>query len=294
MGIADDPLVRELIALAKAEDVGTGDVTTALLADPAADASFHLVARSPGVFAGREVAEAILAAFDPGIRVEWTAATTDGNSLDPAPAILALVRGPLGSILSAERTFLNSLQRLCAVATHTRKFVDAVAGTGAEIYDTRKTIPGWRVLDKYAVRCGGGRNHRAGLHDAVLIKDNHLTGVPPTRLAGVVFDMLNRLRTPSSDAMTVEVEASSLEQFEELLKIVGIDIILLDNFSIPQLRDAVARRDELGLRGKVALEASGGVTLANVRKIAETGVERISVGALTHSAPAVDLALDRI
>ena len=172
------------------------------------------------------------------------------------------------------------------------RFVKAVAGTDAGIYDTRKTLPGFRELDKYAVRCGGGHNHRAGLYDAVLIKDNHLAGIPSSRLAHAVMMMLSGVsRLPATPAF-IEVECDNLEQFAELLKVVGIDGILLDNFSPADMRTAVEMRDRAGLRGKVQLEASGGVSLATVTDIARTGVERIAVGAITHSAPALDLGLD--
>jgi nicotinate-nucleotide pyrophosphorylase (carboxylating) len=195
-------------------------------------------------------------------------------------------------MLAAERVLLNFLQRLCGVTAATRTYVRAVAGTGATICDTRKTIPGWRLLDKYAVRCGGGANHRAGLYDAVLIKDNHLTGIPDSRFSFAVFDMLNRLPVEPKPEF-VEVEAQSLAAFEQLLKVVGIHMILLDNFSIDDLRRAVELRAAEGLAAKVQLEASGGITLKNVRVVAETGVDRISVGAITHSAVAVDLCLER-
>ena len=214
-------------------------------------------------------------------------------------ACCGVVRGPAGAVLSAERVLLNFLQRLCGIATLTRRFVDAVAGTEAAIFDTRKTTPGWRKLEKYAVRCGGGCNHRQGLFDAVLIKDNHLavrprveTGAPG--LAGVVFEMLNRLDAGGAKPTFVQVEADSLAQVEELLKVVGLEAILLDNFSLEDLRKAVGLRDGCGLRGKVELEASGGITLDTVRTVADTGVDRISVGAITHSAAALDLSMERV
>jgi nicotinate-nucleotide pyrophosphorylase (carboxylating) len=197
-------------------------------------------------------------------------------------------------VLTVERTLLNFLQRLCGVATRTRAFVDAVAGTGAQILDTRKTIPGWRVLDKYAVRCGGGRNHRIGLFDAILIKDNHLAAFAPNRVAAGVHELLNRAAALNPPPKFVEVEVDTLDQAEQLFDVVGIDIILCDNFSLADLRRAVELRDARNLRGKVRLEASGGVDLSSVRAIAETGVDCISVGGLTHSTPALDLALDHI
>ncbi|MEK6797679.1 MAG: carboxylating nicotinate-nucleotide diphosphorylase [Planctomycetota bacterium] len=293
MNLAEHPNVRALMELATREDLGCGDLTSTLMPNPSRSATFALIAKQAGTFAGRDIAPTILHAFDPAIEILWTDFCSDGRAIDRVPAELAELCGPLSSILAAERTLLNFLQRLCGVATCTRAFVDAVAGTGAKIYDTRKTIPGWRVLDRYAVRCGGGCNHRDGLHDAVLVKDNHLVGVPRERLAHAVFEMLNRLASSGAKPSFVEVEADSLEQFEELLKVVGIDVILLDNFTVDELRAAVELREDGGLAGKVALEASGGVTLETVRVIAETGVERISIGSLTHSAGAIDLSLER-
>jgi len=294
MSVADFEAVRRLIELAKAEDFGPGDLSSSLLDDPDQRATFHLIAKQRGVFAGREVAAAVLAAYGTSMDLEWSASGVDGRQIDSLPTHLATVCGPLGTVLSAERVLLNFLQRLCGVATLTRAFVDAVAGTDATIFDTRKTTPGWRVLEKYAVRCGGGSNHRMGLYDAVLIKDNHLAGIGTTRLANAVFEMLGRLSMRNVNPTFVEIEADGVDQVKQLLKVVGIDAILLDNFSLDQLREAVILRDNLGLRGKVALEASGGITLQTVRAVAQTGVDRISVGTLTHSAPALDLSLDRI
>ncbi|MFQ5489347.1 MAG: carboxylating nicotinate-nucleotide diphosphorylase, partial [Phycisphaerae bacterium] len=283
--------VRVLAEMARAEDLGRrGDITSPLMEGPRKAGAFRLVARQPGVLAGRPLGAQIVDVFDSAVAVHWDDSVADGCPFEPGQ-VLAWLEGPKGSILSLERVFLNFMQRLCGVATATRLYVDAVAGTGARIFDTRKTIPAWRLLDKYAVRCGGGCNHRMGLHDAVLIKDNHLAGVAPADLAGAVFAMLNRAASLEPAPALVEVEADTLEQVEQLCKVVGIDVLLLDNFSLDDLRRAVAMRDKLGLKGKVALEASGGVTLEAVRGIAETGVDRISVGAITHSAPAVDLAL---
>lgn len=294
MTLAMDPGLIALIALARQEDLGEGDCTTRLLDQRHDNASFQLLAKQNGVFAGFEVAAPVLHAFDQNITVVWAPGVSDGAPIRSAPAELGILRGSWQSLLAAERVFLNFLQRMCGVATLTRRFADAVAGTGATITDTRKTIPGWRVLDKYAVRCGGGTNHRSGLYDAVLIKDNHLSGVEPARLAATVFHMLNRLDRATTQPTFIEVEAQTIEQVEELLKVVGLDMILLDNFSIDELREAVTLRESLGLRGKIEFEASGGITLANVRQVAETGVERISIGALTHSAPVLDLSLERV
>lgn len=286
--------ITDLLALARREDLGAGDVSSALLPDPSASAVFRLMAKEAGVFAGREIGQAVLRAYSESIEIEWTDSGCDGAVIDEAPVDLATIRGPVGPILSAERVLLNFLQRLCGVATLTKAYVDAVAGTKAAIFDTRKTTPGWRKLEKYAVRCGGGSNHREGLFDAVLIKDNHLADVPTDRIAAAVFDMLNCLEAGEVKPGFVEVEADSLGAVEELLKVVGLHAILLDNFTVSDLRKAVALRDEQGLRGKLALEASGGITLESVRAVAQTGIERISVGAITHSARALDLSMERI
>lgn len=294
MSVADDETVRRLIGLAKAEDFGQGDISSALLDDPDQQATFHLLAKQRGVFAGREIASAVLSAYGTSNDLEWTASGVDGGRINSVPTHLATIGGPLGAVLSAERVLLNFLQSLCGVATLTRAFVDAIAGTGAAVYDTRKTTPGWRVLEKYAVRCGGGSNHRMGLYDAVLLKDNHLAGIETPRLAHAVFEMLSRLSMQDVKPTFIEIEADSVERAEQLFKVVGINAILLDNFSLDQLREAVVLRDNLGLRGKVALEASGGITLQTVRAVAQTGVDRISVGVLTHSRAALDLSLDRI
>lgn len=283
-----------LAQLARDEDLGDrGDITSDLMAEHGS-ATFRLVARQPGVVAGRAIVADVLNVFGGGIDVEWTETGHDGASITETPAPLATLTGPLRDILSAERTLLNFLQRLCGIATATRRYVEAVAGTAAKIYDTRKTIPGWRVLEKYAVRCGGGHNHRMGLHDAILLKDNHLAGIPPDRIAHAVFEMLNVAESRKTRPAFVEVEADTPAQVEQLLTVVGIDVILLDNFPLENVRTAIALRDQLNLRDKVQFEVSGGVTLDTVRAMAETGVERISVGAITHSAPALDLALERV
>lgn len=285
--------IRRLIDLAREEDLGAGDLSTRFWRRASETAAFRMIARAPCVFAGREVVPAVLAAYDLGIEIEWAPAGCDGTVIEDAPTPVATITGPCGQVLAAERVVLNFVQRLCGVATQTRRFVEAVAGTGAAIYDTRKTTPGWRALDKYAVRCGGGMNHRQGLFDAVLLKDNHLAGVEPGRLGAAVFAFLNELSKSPVRPAFVAVEADGLSQVEQLLQVVGVDVVLLDNFSLVDLRAAVRMRNDLGLAGKVALEASGGVTLADVRAVAQSGVDRISVGALTHSAVATDLSLER-
>lgn len=274
---------RRLVDLALAEDLGTtGDRTTLATIPAESTARAAFVARRPGVVAGLPAAAAVCRAVDPALT--FAPSAPDGSRVDRG-ATLATVSGPLRSILSAERTALNFLQRLSGVATLTRKFVDAVAGTGARVLDTRKTTPGWRLLEKYAVRCGGGANHRVGLYDGILIKDNHLAG-----LGGDVRRAVELARShPGNAGLPVEVEVDTLAQLEHALA-ARADIVLLDNMDLDQLRRAVARRDAAA--PGVLLEASGGVNLDTVAGIAATGVDRISVGAVTHSAPALDIALD--
>lgn len=286
--------LRTLLDLARSEDLGEhGDLTSRLLPDTdlSLRGEWEIVPRENGRFCGAAILPALLESLAPEVRLDWTKPNAD---LSPAVAgePIARLAGRACQMLAAERTILNFLQHLAGVATFTDKFVAAVAGTHAKIYDTRKTTPGLRELEKYAVRCGGGHNHRIGLYDAVLIKDNHLAGIPVSRLAHAVFDMLNRIPHLPSQPAFVEVECDNLEQFEELLKVIGIDVILLDNFKLEDMRSAVAIRDAQGLRGKIELEASGRANLDTVRAIADTGVERIAVGAITHSAPILDIGLD--
>jgi nicotinate-nucleotide pyrophosphorylase (carboxylating) len=282
--------LQRLLELAKAEDLGCGDVTGDLLpAELAAEGRF--TARQPLVFCGGLFLHTIAEAYDASIRTDVK--LPDGRKAQPG-AVLATWAGPARAVLSAERVALNFLQRLSGIATVTAQYVQAVAGTGAAILDTRKTTPGWRDLEKYAVRAGGGRNHRRGLHDAILVKDNHLCalarggeGDPIAALAGRLAAARKRL----APGAFVALEVDALDQLDAALRL-PLDVILLDNMTPDQLRCAVARRDAAGLRGRLALEASGGINLANVRAVAETGVERISVGALTHSVRAADIALD--
>jgi nicotinate-nucleotide pyrophosphorylase (carboxylating) len=274
MAVAADTLERIAFA-ALAEDVGEGDVTTEATVDEDAIGTAELLLREPGVVCGLGVAEAVFRALDPDLRFEPL--VDEGTSV-PGGTAVARVRGPERGILIGERTALNFLARLSGIATLTRRYVDAVAGTGAAILDTRKTTPGLRALEKHAVVTGGGRNHRFGLDDGVLVKDNHL------RAAGSVATAVERLR--AATPLPVEVECDTLEQVSEALA-AGADAILLDNMSLDELRGAV----ELA-RGRARLEASGGVTLDNVRAIAETGVDEISVGALTHSARSLDVSLE--
>ena len=284
---------RVLVDLAREEDLGPGDLSAALM--PVDERGhFRLVAKQPGVFAGREIGATVLAAYGDSLTLRWMDNAVDGMRIEAPPVDLADIIGPVSTVLSAERVVLNFLQRLSGIATLTRRFVDAVAGTDARILDTRKTTPGWRLLEKYAVRCGGGMNHRFGLYDAIMLKDNHIAEAGPDRIAGAVFELLGRSGTLKHQSRFIEVEADTLGQAEQLFSVVGVNVIMLDNFPLDDMRKAVELRDALNLRGKVTLEASGGVTLATVSEIARTGVDWISVGALTHSAPALDLSFDRV
>jgi nicotinate-nucleotide pyrophosphorylase (carboxylating) len=274
MAVAVDTVER-LAYAALAEDVGEGDVTTDATIDADASGEAELVLREPGVVCGLDVAEAVFRALDAEVRVERL--IEEGTLVGSATAV-ARVSGPLRAILTGERTALNFLGRLSGIATLTRRYVDAVAGTGAVILDTRKTTPGLRVLEKHAVAVGGGRNHRLGLDDGVLVKDNHL------RAAGSIREAVDRLRAATH--LPVEVECDTLEQVSEALA-AGADALLLDNMRVDELRQAVAV-----VRGRARLEASGGVTLDNVRAVAESGVDEISVGALTHSARSLDVSLE--
>jgi nicotinate-nucleotide pyrophosphorylase (carboxylating) len=282
---AEATACRRLVEWALAEDLGTGgDLTSQAVLPAELNGRAVFVSRASGVLAGLPAAEMVLATVDP--RLQWQAYLHDGDALSPGLRIAA-ASGPMRSLLSAERTALNFLQRLSGVATQTRRFVDAAAGLPCRVLDTRKTTPGWRLLEKYAVRCGGGTNHRMGLSDGVLIKDNHLAALGP----GVdrVADAVQRARDKYSSRIPIEVEVDNLEQLDVALR-ARPDAVLLDNMGLTELREAVRRRNAAA--PDVLLEASGGVTLATVRDIAATGVDRISVGALTHSAPALDIGLD--
>lgn len=280
-----------LLRMAMAEDLGDlGDVTSSVLPDDM-KATGLFVARQPMVFCGGTMLETMAVAYD-GL-VKTVVIVGDGAAVERGD-VLAEWHGPAKSIMAAERVALNFLQRLSGIATMTGRYVQAVEGTGARIFDTRKTTPGWRELEKYAVRAGGGRNHRRGLYDAVLIKDNHLAVLAKAEgrdpIAAVGREM-ERIRPLLGDNAFIELEVDTIEQFEVALTL-AVDIILLDNMPPGQLASAVRMRDLAGLAGRVDLEASGGVTLDNVREVAASGVERIAVGALTHSADAVDIALD--
>jgi nicotinate-nucleotide pyrophosphorylase (carboxylating) len=273
--------IRQAVQFALAEDLGSGDATTLAIVPEAAVAKAVMHAREPLVVAGLAFAEVAFAELSSAIQVERLA--KDGQHAN-AGGILLRLSGPARAILSAERVALNFVQRLSGIATLTAQFVDAVKGTPVQILDTRKTTPGWRRFEKYAVTCGGGKNHRLGLFDLILIKDNHLVALQnekPNAIAAAVARA--REKFPQ---LKIEVEANSLEQAEQAAD-AGADVILLDNMNPVKLRLAVQK-----IKGRAQIEASGGVNPANVRAIAGAGVDFISVGALTHSARAVDIGLD--
>jgi nicotinate-nucleotide pyrophosphorylase (carboxylating) len=271
---AIEPIVR----LALAEDIGRGDITTAATVPPEATARAEILQKAPGVLCGLPVVELVFALLDPNVRLTRLAAEGSWG----AQRVVAALEGPAAAILTGERTALNFLQRLSAVATMARRAAEIVAGTGAEVLDTRKTTPGMRALEKYAVRVGGCRNHRAGLDDGILIKDNHI------RAAGGITAAVQAARRRAAPGMRVEVEVTTLAELDEALA-AGADLILLDNFDVDGLRAAAART-----AGRARLEASGGITLDNLAAVAATGVDYISLGALTHSAGALDFSLEVI
>ncbi|HRH20901.1 MAG TPA: carboxylating nicotinate-nucleotide diphosphorylase [Brevundimonas sp.] len=275
-----DLIIAPVIRAALAEDLGrAGDVTAQACIPPGTRMSAVFAARKPGVLAGVDCVRLAVQAMDVDARIRLRHA--DGDAFE-AGAVLVEVEADARALLAAERTALNLLGRLCGIATLTRDYVRAVQGTSARITDTRKTTPGLRALEKHAVVCGGGINHRFGLDDAILIKDNHVA------LAGGVGEAVRRARAAVGHLMKLEVEIDRLGQLDEALA-EGPDVIMLDNFGLDDLRTAVAQT-----RGRVVLEASGGVNLTTVRAIAETGVDVISVGALTHSAANLDVGLDVI
>lgn len=294
--------VRRLLELARDEDLGPpspgrapwqGDVTSTAGLASGADGTSTLATRQGGVIAGLATIPEMLDVF--GVQARWIPAAADGQRVE-AGATLGRISGPLGQVLAVERTLLNLVSRLSGVATRTSSFVQAVAGIDVQLLDTRKTTPGLRVLEKYAVRCGGGFCHRIGLHDALLIKDNHLAGISPDRLAAFVKAAVERARSAAAQSgrelRFAEVEVDSLDQLRALLDAggAGADIILLDNMSAAMLREAVHMRNQSAC--SLLLEASGGVRLETVRALAETGVDRISVGGLTHQAVSIDMGLD--
>jgi nicotinate-nucleotide pyrophosphorylase (carboxylating) len=272
--------VHDPIAIALQEDIGEGDITTESFVGAGAVASAKIVAREKAIVAGANIAAEVFHRVDSATRVQVICA--DGFEIGTGGTIIE-IRGLAWSILKAERVALNFLQRLCGIATLTRQFVDAVGEHPAKILDTRKTMPGLRALEKAAVIAGGGQNHRFGLYDMVLVKDNHLLTNTGTK---ALAETIRRIREKRPD-VRIEVEADNLEQVRAFVEMDNIDLVLLDNMKPAQIREAIA----LG-KNRVKFEASGGVNLKNVRRIAATGVDYISVGALTHSARAIDLSLE--
>jgi nicotinate-nucleotide pyrophosphorylase (carboxylating) len=286
-GDAERKNAEALIELALAEDLDdAGDLTTTTVIPPHARGAARLVARAPGVVAGLPVVGLLMDRFD--LAGGWRPLRADGDRVGPGD-VLGELSGSFRSILVLERTALNFLQRLSGVASLTARFVAEVEGTSAGVFDTRKTTPGWRALEKYAVRCGGGRNHRIGLYDAVLIKDNHLGWLQAEGVADPISKAIADARAGSPPGTLVEVEVDTLDQLDVALRR-RPDVVLVDNLGPEAMREAVRRRDQAA--PGVELEASGGVTLATIAALARTGVDRISVGALTHSAVALDVALD--
>jgi nicotinate-nucleotide pyrophosphorylase (carboxylating) len=268
--------IKALIEQALAEDIGPGDLTTEAMIDPELQGQATIVAKQDFLVAGLEVAGQVFQALNPTI--EFKALLKDGGRAVPGE-VLAKVYGPVADLLRGERVALNFLQHLSGIATLTNRFVQAVAGLPVKIIDTRKTTPGLRFMEKYAVRMGGGYNHRFGLYDAILIKDNHLAAVPS------LPEAIRRARIYAPHGIKIEVEVSSIPQLKEALA-AGAEAILLDNMDVLTMKEAV-----ILAKGKAVLEASGGVNLKNVREVAETGVDLISIGALTHSAPACDISM---
>lgn len=270
-----DPFVDRLVGLALEEDLALGDVTTDATIGATVRGAGRIMAKQELVLAGTDVASRVFAAVDPTIEVVWH--LTDGSSAQSG-TIVGVATGPVRSLLRAERTVLNFMQRLSGTATLAREFADAVRGTGARVVDTRKTTPGWRTLEKAAVRAGGAYNHRFSLGSGVLIKDNHVDA------GGGVAATIAAVREHAPHSLKAEIEVRNLEELDAALA-ARADIVLLDNMDLPTLREAAGRARAAG----VLTEASGGVNLATVRAIAECGVDLISAGALTHSAPSVDL-----
>jgi len=285
--------LRQLVRLAVREDLDRQyDWTTVALVEPDARGKAAVITRQAGVVAGMRCLPIVIDEMHADLRIEAEAA--DGQEVE-ADTVLAKLAGAARDILTCERPLLNLLARLSGIATLTRQYVRQIEGTSARVYDTRKTAPGWRRLEKYAVRCGGGCNHRTGLFDAILIKDNHLAlagelGISPADALRRARDFLARLDSQyANKAMLVEIEIQRLDQLDDVLA-AEPDIVLLDNMSPSELRQAVSRRNSI--RPQIELEASGGVSLETVRQIALTGIERISVGGLTHSAPWLNMALE--
>jgi len=272
-------IIHRLIQLALKEDVASGDITTSAVLSGKEIGQARVVAKEDMVVAGIVVFKEVFLFSEE--KAEFTDSVEDGKFVKGGD-VLTEISGNLGNILTAERVALNLFQRMCGIATLTRRYVDEIRGTGAKILDTRKTTPGLRILEKYAVRIGGGFNHRFGLYDGILIKDNHIDA------AAGIFVAVDRVNKSAPHTLKIEIEVKNLREVEEALS-AGVDVIMLDNMGVGEIKKAVSL-----INGTVLVEASGNVTLFNVRKIAETGVDFISVGALTHSAPASDISLQII
>jgi nicotinate-nucleotide pyrophosphorylase (carboxylating) len=275
-----DPTTESLIQAAIAEDVGGGDVTATYFVPEDSVARAQIVAREQGVMAGVEIAVRVFALMD--ARVEARALKSDGEAFVKGDVLME-ISGPTRGLLTGERTALNFLQRLCGIATQTRRYVEAVKPHPVQIWDTRKTTPGWRLLEKAAVKAGGGTNHRMGLYDHVMVKDNHIAANGSSEQLQSAIDRVKAERP----GVRIQIECDTLEQMARFLKLRGVDMLLLDNMGCEKLREAVQMN-----AGKLWLEASGGITLDMIAQVAATGVNAISVGALTHSARALDLGLD--
>lgn len=271
-----DLIIKELITRALQEDIGPGDITSEAVIRPESVSIAVMLAKQELVLAGLDVARAVFHALDPGI--QWTMVSKDGDKVK-AGAEIAKLSGNTRALLAAERVALNLLQHLSGIATLTAKYVEQVKGLKAEVLDTRKTLPGLRQLEKYAVKVGGGRNHRFGLYDGVLIKDNHI------KASGSITKAVENARKAAHHLLKIEVETSSLDEVREAL-LAQAEIIMLDNMPLGLMREAVKL-----IAGKALVEASGNVTLETIRSIAETGVDFISSGSLTHSAPAADISM---
>lgn len=275
------PSIQALIEAALTEDLGrVGDVTSAFFIPEQAKSSARLLAKADGVLSGMAVAAAVLKQVDPKLKLK--ALKKDADAFVQGD-VVGILSGPTRSLLTAERTVLNFLQRLSGVATTTRRYIQAVEGTGVTLLDTRKTTPGWRLIEKAAVKHGGGTNHRMGLYDAVMVKDNHLTACGTLIKLQAAIDTVHK----AHPKMKIQIEAASLEQFAAFLTLRHVDSVLLDNMTPAQLKKAVKLN-----AGRLHLEASGGITFKTIRRFAETGVDAISVGALTHSAGSIDLSLE--
>jgi nicotinate-nucleotide pyrophosphorylase (carboxylating) len=281
MGLSNTPQVNQLIDQATAEDLGQGDVTTEALIPKTQQGRASIVAKASGIIAGVEVAKQVFLKVDPELKLAIL--IEDGAEVKPGD-IVAKIEGRVASILKAERVALNFLQRLSGIASETGHYVQAVKGLPVQITDTRKTTPGLRTLDKYAVRVGGGKNHRMHLGDGILIKDNHLAALRRQGLS--IKEIVTKARQKASPKLKIEVEVKSPQEAVEAAE-AGADIIMLDNMGLEDMRQAVQL-----IKGRALIEASGGITLDRVRAVAETGVDLISIGALTHSAKALDISLE--